>query len=92
MNRLGARAGRRVEELLDDQIGLGGGVAAEGERLVRIERVRREAVDGGVDGDRRDVHVPQGAEDAESDLSAVRDQDFGEHTPYSPYGWASLIS
>ena len=86
MDRLGARAGRRLEQLLDDQVGLRGGVAAEGERLVGVERMRREPVDVGIDGDRRDVHVAQRPEDAESDLSAVGYEDFGEHTPYSPYG------
>ena len=75
---------RGFEQLLDDQIGLGGGVAAEGQGLVGVERVRREPVDVGVDRHGADVHVTERPEDAESDLSAVGDQDFGEHTPYSP--------
>ena len=86
MNRLGARARGRVEQLLRDQIRLGGGVAAERQGLVGVERMRRQPVGVGVDRHRRDLHVAERSEDAKSDLSAVGDQDFGEHTPYSPYG------
>ena len=79
MNRLGARAGSRVEQLVDDQVRLGRGVPAEGQRLVGVERVRGDPIDVGVDGNRADIHVSQRAEDAKSDLSAIGDKDFGEH-------------
>ena len=39
MDGLGARAGGRSEQLVDDQIGLRRGATAERERLVGIERV-----------------------------------------------------
>ncbi len=86
MHRLGARARGRLEELPRDQIGLGGGVAAESQGLVGIERMRRQPVGVGVDRHRCDSHVAERSADAKGDLSAVGDQDFGEHTPYSPHG------
>jgi hypothetical protein len=46
----------------------------------------RAPVDIGVDGDGPDPELPQGAEDPDRDLAAVRDQDFPEHGPYSPDG------
>ena len=46
----------------------------------RRRTCRRVAVGIGVDGDRADAQLAQGAEDPEGDLAPVRDQDFGEHT------------
>ena len=46
--------------------------------------VEGRAVGVGVHGDRPDAELAQSAEDADGDLSAVRDQDLGEHATYSP--------
>ena len=84
MDRLRARAGRGLEQLLHDEVGLGRRAAAEGERLVGIEGVLGRPVWVGVDGHGADAHVPQGPEHPQRDLSTIGYQDFGEHTPYSP--------
>jgi hypothetical protein len=46
--------------------------------------MRRIAIGVGVDGNGSHTQLTQGAEDPEGDLAPVRNQDFAEHTPYSP--------
>jgi hypothetical protein len=46
--------------------------------------MRRIAISVGVDGNGSHTQLTQGAEDPEGDLAPVRNQDFAEHTPYSP--------
>ena len=84
MHRLRAGPGRRVEQLVDDEVALGRGQPAERVRLVRVGHVERVAIGVGVDGDRSHTQLAQGAEDPEGDLAPVRNEDFAEHTPYSP--------
>ena len=84
----GLRAGAlgSLEQLLDDEVALGGGQAPERVRLVGGRDVPRRPVGVGVDGNRADSQLAQGAEDPNRDLTPVRDEDFPEHTPYSPDG------
>ena len=73
------RAPRDVEDLLDAQVVLRGGPAAEVVGLVGARDVRRVAVELGVDGDARDAQLLERADDANRDLAAVGDQDLREH-------------
>ena len=84
MYRLRAGPGRRLQQLVDDEIALGRGQPTERVGLVRVGHVRRIPIGVGVDGNRSHTQLAQGAEDPEGDLAPVRNQDFAEHTPYSP--------
>src|SRR5262249_29605361 len=81
---LGRRAHRGLEQLVDDEVALCRRRAAERVRLVCIGHVRRVPVGVRVHSNGADSELSQGPEDAQGDLAPVRDQDFGEHTPYSP--------
>ncbi len=71
---VGAGPGRGLDDLLDDQVRVGRGAAAEGERLVGHPGVRRVAVGIGVNSDRRIARVPAGPDDADRDLTPVGDE------------------
>ena len=67
---------RDVDELVDAQVGLGRGVAAEGVRLVGQPRVQGVAVGVGVDGHAAEAGVAAGPDDADRDLAPVGDQNL----------------
>ena len=79
MDRLGARARRHVEDLLDVQVVLRRRALAEVVGLVRARHVQRVAIVLGVDRHRGDPQLLQGAHDADGDLAAVCHQDLREH-------------
>ena len=54
------------------------GSRADAHRLVGEAHVQRAGVDVGVHGDRRDAELAAGADDAQRDLAAVRDEDLLE--------------
>ena len=84
MNRLRPRGPRSLEQLLDDEVALGCCQAAEREGLVGVRRMQGAAVGVGVHRDRADAELSERPEDPDGDLAAVRNEDFPEHTPYSP--------
>ena len=47
--------------------------------FVGFADVQRGAVDVGIDGHGPDVHLAQRADDADCDLSTIRNEDFAEH-------------
>jgi hypothetical protein len=67
---------RGVEDLLDHEVGVAGGGAAQGERLVGLPNVQSVPVGLGVDGHAREALVLAGTCHAHRDLSAVGDQDL----------------
>src|SRR6185437_1497446 len=79
VDRLGARALGRGEDLLDAEVVLRGRTVAQVVGLVRALDVRRVAVQLRIDGHARDPHLLQGARDADRDLTAVGNQDLAEH-------------
>ena len=79
MDRLGADLLGRGEDFLDRKVALRRRRAAERHGDVREARVQRGAVEVGVDGGDLDAHLARGAQDAQRDLAAVRDQDAVEH-------------
>ena len=87
MHRLGSRPLRRVEHSRPIQIALGRKPAADQIRLVRVSDVRRVTVGLGIDGDRPDPELSQGAEDPDRDLPPVGDQDLSEdgHAVFCPW-------
>jgi hypothetical protein len=74
--RTGAPAG--VDDLLDDEVALGGGRRADRHRLVRQAHVERLAVGLREHRHRRDPQPPAGPDDPARDLAAVGDQDLLE--------------
>ncbi len=81
MDEVGARAPGRVEQALDREVALRRRRRADAEGLVRHQDVRRHPVDLGVDGHRRDVHLPAGADDPDRDLAAVGDEELHRRPP-----------
>ena len=70
------------QDVLDVQVGGDRVLAlADQEALVRLEAVQGEAVLVGVDGHRADAQLAGGAQDADRDLAAVRDQQLAEGWP-----------
>ena len=79
MHRVRAGLAHGVHDLVDDDIGLVGGRRPDMHRLIRHSHMQRLAVGVGIDGDRRDPHLPCGFDDAASDLTAIGDEDFLQH-------------
>ena len=72
--------------LLDDlkhslriEIGLGGGLAAEGKRLIGQPNMKRISIELGVDGGRSDAELFASTNHSHGNFAAIRDQDIGEH-------------
>ncbi len=78
VHRVRAGAARDVEQLLDVEVGVGGALALQRERLVGEPHVQRVPVGVGVDGDGGDSGVGAGAGDADGDLATVRDEDLAD--------------
>jgi hypothetical protein len=72
MDRLGAGLAGSPDVLLGVE------VARDLDRLVGRARVQRAAVVGRDDGDGRDPELATGAEDAQRDLAAVRDEELAD--------------
>ena len=86
MHGLGTRAPRGGEQLVDVEVALRRGQAAEGVGLVCVGNMQRRAISVGIDGNTAHAELAEGAKDPDGDLPAIRDEDFLEHTPYSPDG------
>ena len=87
MDRLGARALRRLEHALDREVGLGRRSRTDPDRVVGETRVRRAGVGVGVDGDGADPERFEGADDADRDLAAVGHEHRPEHQETSTSAW-----
>ena len=75
VDRIGARFTGRRDQALDGEIALGRARGADGYRLVRRAHVGAPPVNGGVDGNGFQPFLVACANDAESDLAAVGDED-----------------
>ena len=78
VDRVGAGLLRGVEQLVEVQIGLGRGLAAEREGLVGEPYVRRVGVGFGVDGHARQPGVLGRPDHPDRDLPAVGDEHLGD--------------
>ena len=78
VHAVGARAPRDVDQLVDGEVGLGRGRPAQRERLVGEPHERGVAVGVGVRGDAGQPRVATGADDADGDLTTVRDEDLAQ--------------
>ena len=74
VHRVGAAAGRDVEQLVDPQVGLGGSLATQCVRLVGEPGRQTVAVAVGVHGDAGEAGILAGPDDPDGDLGTVRDQ------------------
>ncbi len=79
MDRVGAGDLGGGDEARNVQVRSRAGARADAHVVVREAHVQGLAVGFGVDGDRLDSQFATGANDAQGDLSAIRDQDFLEH-------------
>ena len=79
MHGLRARVAADLEDPLDVEVALGRGRPAQQVGLVGPLDVQCLAIELGVHGHRRDAHLAQRADDADSDLAAVGDQHLLEH-------------
>ena len=80
MNGFGPVAARRIQNAVDAQIALGGRRGPQVGGLIGHAHVQRGAVGIGIDGHRDDPHLAQRANDTDSDLAAVGNQDLMEHS------------
>ena len=69
----------RGQHRVDVEVALGGGRRPDRDRLVGETDVNGVPVGLRVDGDGRDLELAQGAENADRDLTPVRDEDLAEH-------------
>jgi hypothetical protein len=79
MHGLGAGLAAGLDDLLDDEIALGGGRRPDEDRLIGHFDMERVAIGLGIDGDRLDPHAAGGLDDPAGDLAAVCDQNSFEH-------------
>ena len=79
MNGLGAVRLRRVENAVDAQIAFGRCGRPDVRGFVGHTHMERSAIGIRVDGDARDPHLAQRANDAHRNLAAIGDQDLAEH-------------
>ena len=78
VHAVGARPARDVDQLVDGEVGLARGRPAERERLVGEPHERGVTVGVGVRGDAGQPGVAAGADDADGDLTTVRDEDLAQ--------------
>ncbi len=68
-----------LEDQIATQIGLRGGSGTESISLIRFEHVRGGAVSVGIDGDSGESEFTAGAQNAEGNFAAIRDENFAKH-------------
>ena len=84
MDGLSAGPAAGVEDLVDHQVGLGGGRRADRHRLVRHVDMERAGIGIGIDGDGAEAHAPRRPDDPTGDLATVGNQDLVEHCSGRP--------
>ena len=75
---VGAGLGRGVEDLAEVEIGLGGGLPAQGERFVGKSHVGCVGIGFGVDGHAAQTRILGRPDHPDRDLAAVGDEDLGD--------------
>jgi hypothetical protein len=80
---VGPGLGRDLDDLLDVEVGLGGGAPVQGVGLVGQPGVESVDVLLGVDGDAAQPGVPAGPDDADRDLATIRDEDLAHDDLFS---------
>ncbi len=78
MDERRARGDRRGHQSIDIQVTLGRRTRADVTGLVGDSNVQRLTIAVGVDRDGAQAHLPARADDADGNLSAVRDEEFHE--------------
>ena len=78
MDGVGARLGRGVQQLAEVEVGLRGGLPAQGERLVGKPDVRRVGVGLGINRHAGQTRIPGSPDHPDRDLTAVGDEDLGD--------------
>ena len=81
MNGLGPRLPAGRDDLLDHQIGFGGGRRPDQDSLVGHLHMQGIPVRVRIDGDRLDAHALGGLDDPAGDLATVGNQNLVEHRP-----------
>jgi hypothetical protein len=79
MDGVGAGLADGVENVVDDDVGLGGRRGADMDGLVGLAHMQRVAVGIGIDRDGGDAELLRGADDPAGDLAAIGYEDFLEH-------------
>jgi hypothetical protein len=79
MNRVGSGTRCNVEDFLNVQVGLGGSRGTDMVSLVRFANMQRGAIDVGINRDGGDSHLVARADDADSNLSPICDENLFEH-------------
>jgi hypothetical protein len=85
MHGVGTGPPRRVDEEVAPQIGLGGGVAGQADRVIGLGHVRRVGIGVGVDRDGLHPDRPAGDDDAAGDLATVRHQQSSDHALWTSH-------
>ena len=80
---LGAGLAAGVDDLVDDEVGLGGRRGTDGDSLVRHLHMQAVPIGFGIDRNGLDAELPRALDDAAGDLAAVGDQDLLEHAPHT---------
>ena len=78
MDRVGAARPRRVDDPIDAEVAVRGGIAADRDGLVRHADVASGAITGGIHGDGGEAEIAAGAEDAHGNLAAIGDQNLAQ--------------
>ncbi len=86
VHRLGAGLLAGFDDLVDEQIGLGGGRRTDVDGLIGHFHVQRLLIGIRIDGDGLDAHLARSLDDAAGDLATVGDQNFFEHNPLCSLG------
>jgi hypothetical protein len=78
VDRIGARRACRVQQLVDAQVSLRGGVAVQCERPPRLLHVQRAGIRIRVNGHGGDAHAMRGTDHAARDLAAIGDDEAAD--------------
>jgi len=92
MDRLDVRDFGGREDGGGVQVGLGGGLSADADGIVREPQVGGITIGAGVDRDGFDAHVAAGSNDTKGDFASVGYENSREHpTPWSAEGFPDVI-
>ena len=92
MHGLGAGLAAGLDDLVHDEIALGGGGRSDQDRLIGHLDMQRIAVGLGIDGNRLDPHPAGGLDDPAGDLAAIGDQNSFEHFYLLATFWAGFLT
>ena len=82
VDRIGPGVRGPLEDLLDIEVAVGGGLPLQRVRLVGHGDVQSVQVRLGIDGDTGQARVPARPHDADGYLAAVRDEDLAHERPF----------